>query len=102
MANGNKTENEEDFHPLARRLKFLVSEKFSEHFIWLSVVGLVVTCMAGFIYPFKGHQAPWDFAFGSWAVFGFLSYCIVVLCADPLFKLLSRDEDYYGEGGDDD
>jgi len=43
------------------------------------------------------HPAPWDFGF-SWAVIGFVAYSVVVLSAEPLFRLLARGEDYYAEG----
>jgi hypothetical protein len=36
---------------------------------------------------------------GSWAIFGFLAYSLIVFAANPLFRLLGRPEDYYGEGG---
>lgn len=103
MAKGKTPKDDKDIHPLSRKLMFLGDHKFIESFIWLPIIGLAVTCMAGFLYPFEeGHAAPWDFSFGSWAIFGFLAYSFVVLSAEPLFKLLSRNEDYYGEGGDDD
>ena len=36
---------------------------------------------------------------GSWAIFGFLAYSFSVFMAEPLFRLLGRKEDFYGEGG---
>ncbi len=98
----NAPANDEDIHPLSRKLLFLGDHKFIDNFIWLPIIGLVITVMAGFIYPFpEGYAAPWDF-FASWAILGFIAYSFVVLSAGPLFKLLARDESYYGEGGDDD
>ena len=94
--------NDDNIHPVSRRFLFLGDHKFIDNFIWLPVVGLAITIMAGLIYPFKeGHAAPWDF-FASWAIIGFVAYSFVVLSAGPLFKLLARDESYYGEGGEDD
>ena len=36
---------------------------------------------------------------GSWAIYGFIAYSLIVLSANSLFKFLGRDEDYYREGG---
>ena len=91
-----------DIHPLAKPFLFLGSDKFVKNFVWFILAGLIVTIILGFVYPFDSHhKAPWDFVI-SWALIGGLSYAFLVFCANPLFKLLSRPEDYYGEGGDDD
>lgn len=101
MAHDHDTPNDDNIHPVSKKFLWLGDKKVIESFIWLPVIGLVITIMAGFMYPFDPkHKAPWDF-FASWAIFGFLAYLIVVLSADPIFKLLSRKEDYYGEGSDD-
>jgi len=50
------------------------------------------------MYPLK-HPAPWEVFPGSWAVFGFIAYSLIVFAAPALFKVLARDENYYGEGG---
>ncbi len=83
-------------HPLAKPFLFLGKEKVKRGFIWFPVVGLIIVSAMGFFFPPK-HPAPWDFGF-SWAVIGFVAYTIVVLSAEPLFKMLARDETYYGEG----
>ena len=103
MAHSSKTPAKDDqIHPVSRRFLFLGDPKFIDNFIWLPVVGLAITIMGGLMFPFKeGHLAPWDF-FASWAIIGFVAYSFVVLSAGPLFRWLSRDESYYGEGGDDD
>lgn len=83
-------------HPYAKPFLFLGKESVKRGFIWLPVAGLILVSVLGFFFPPK-HPAPWDFGF-SWAVIGFAAYTIVVLSAEPLFKLLARGEDYYGEG----
>lgn len=83
-------------HPYARPFLFLGKESVKRNFIWLPVIGLIAMVILGYFFPPK-HPAPWDF-FGSWAVIGFAAYSVVVLSANPLFKLLGREEGYYGEG----
>lgn len=83
-------------HPYARPFLFLGKESVKRNFIWLPLIGVIVMVVLGYFYPPK-HPAPWDF-FGSWAVIGFTAYTIVVLSAEPLFRLLSRPENYYAEG----
>ncbi len=103
MAQNKNKKKTDDIHPTAKKFLWLADEKVVNGFIWLPVIGLIIACMAGFLFPFDpAHKAPWDFAFGSWAIVGFVAYCIVVLAADPMFKLLSRDENYYGEESQDD
>lgn len=88
----------EGIHPAAKPFLFLVDDKFKRNFLWLPLVGIIITTILGVMHPLK-HPAPWDIIPGSWAVFGFLAYSFIVLMARPLFKLLSREEGYYGEGG---
>lgn len=103
MAKHKKTPDNENIHPVSKKFLWLADEKVVQGFIWLPVVGLAVTMVAQFIYPFEeGHMAPWDKIPWSWAIIGFCAYSFVVLSAEPLFKVLSRPEDYYGEGQDDD
>lgn len=104
MAEKKIDPKDDDIHPLSRHFLFLGEKKTKENFIWLPILGMVITVMCGLIPKFKfdpHHMAPWDF-FASWAVIGFIAYSFVVFSADPLFRLLSRDENYYGEGDDDD
>ncbi len=84
-------------HPMAVPFLWLGKESVIKNFIWLPLAGMAITIALGLIYP-QHHTAPWDF-FGSWALIGFFAYSFVVFSAGPLFKFLSRDEDYYGEGG---
>lgn len=101
MAHDHDTASDENIHPVSKKFLWLADKKVVDGFIWLPVIGLVITVMAAFLYPFDPHhKAPWDF-FASWGIIGFLAYSFVVLSAEPLFKLLSRPEDYYGEGSDD-
>ncbi|MGB0907829.1 MAG: hypothetical protein ACPGVT_10075 [Maricaulaceae bacterium] len=88
-------------HPLAVPFLWLANPKVERGFIWIPLIGMIITILLGLVYPQK-HPAPWDkLFFGSWAVIGFFAYSFVVMSAEPLFKLLARDEDYYGEGSTD-
>lgn len=88
-------------HPLAVPFLWLGKKSVQDNFIWVSLAGLIITVALGLVYmPQVKHPAPWDF-FGSWAVIGFVAYTFVVLSAEPLFKLLSRPENYYNEDVDD-
>jgi len=89
--------HDEHIHPLSRKFLWLADPKIVNGFIWLPIIGLAVTIPLAFLYPFEeGHKAPWDF-FASWAIIGFVAYSFVVLSAEPLFRLLARKENYYGE-----
>ena len=103
MAQDHISPEDDKIHPLAKKFLWLANPRVVRGFIWLPVIGLAVTYVAGFIFPFyPDHKAPWDINWlGSWGLIGFIAYTTVVLSADPLFKLLSRGEDYYGEGSDD-
>ncbi|MCF6275587.1 MAG: hypothetical protein L3J05_07470 [Robiginitomaculum sp.] len=86
-------------HPMAVPFLWLGSAKVQRNFIFVPLFGMILFSVLGFFYPPK-HPAPWDFGF-SYAVIGFVSYCFVVLAAWPLFRLLSRPENYYVEDGED-
>ncbi len=83
-------------HPLAVPFLFLGRKSFQDKFIYIALIGLLITIGLGFIYPLH-HPAPYDVMPASWGWIGFLSYSFLVLCAKPLFKLLARPESYYGE-----
>lgn len=85
-------------HPAAKPFLFLGKESVKRNFIWLPLIGIILTVIIGYFHPLK-HPAPWEFFPRSWAVFGFFAYSFIVFTAPYLFKLLARDEDYYGEGG---
>ncbi len=88
---------DEYIHPLSRKFLWLGEQKVIDGFIWVPIIGLIISTMAVFIYPFDdAHKASWDF-FASWAIIGLVAYSIVVISAEPLFRLLSRKENYYGE-----
>ena len=92
-----------DIHPAARPFLFLGETKVKRNFLWLPLIGLILSSIFGVIHPSK-YPAPWEkigdtVIPGSWAIFGFLAYSFIVLVAPLLFKLLARDENYYGEGG---
>jgi len=88
----------EGIHPFAKPFLFLGKESVKRSFMWLPLVGIIVTVILGIMYPLK-HPAPWEVFPGSWAVFGFIAYSLIVFAAPALFKVLARDENYYGEGG---
>lgn len=100
----NEDVNLDDIHPFSRKFLWLADPKIKKNFIWFTVLGLILTIIAGFIFPNK-HPGPWEpgwLSTISYGVIGFGAYTIVVLSAAPLFNLLSRDEAYYGEGDDHD
>lgn len=95
--------DQDQIHPAARPFLFLGTAKVKRNFIWLPLAGMVLASLIGIFHPPK-HPAPWEMVGGtmipgSWAIFGFLAYSFIVLMANPLFRLLGRSEDYYGEGG---
>lgn len=98
MSDPHIIENDDHVHKLAKPFVFLMSQKVKRGFIIVPIVGLIISIIFGFIYPLH-HPSPIDYAMPgySWAVIGFVSYAFVVLASHPLFKLLSRKEDYYGE-----
>lgn len=63
------------------------------HGLWLAcalvlIIGLFV----------QGHtRFGFDGWFGFYALFGFVAYCVIVLGAKQLRRLLRRPEDYYGD-----
>ena len=87
-----------DIHPFAVPFLFLGRKSVIENFMWLPLIGMIIMIILGVVYP-PHHPAPWDVVPGSWAIIGFVAYTIIVLSARPLFSLLARSEDYYGEGG---
>ncbi|MBC6403227.1 MAG: hypothetical protein GDA39_00620 [Hyphomonadaceae bacterium] len=94
---------DDKIHPAARYLMWTANSGVVRNFIRFALGGVTLFFLLQFVFPFTDpkHMAPWDHVPGAWAVIGFVSYCIVVLSAGPLFRWLSRPEDYYGEGGTD-
>ncbi len=88
----------EGIHPAAKPFLFLGKESVKRGFMIVPLLGIIITVLLGLMFPLK-HPAPWDFVPGSWAIFGFLAYSTIVFAAPALFKILARDESYYGEGG---
>ena len=94
-----ETKHMDDIHPAARPFLFLGELKTRRNFIWVPLVGMIVCIILGHYHPQK-HPLPYEqYIPGSWAIWGFVAYSIIVLSANTLFRLLGRDEDYYGEGG---
>lgn len=89
----------DDIHPLSKKFLFLGDAKVKKNFIWLPLIGMIICMILGVLHPQK-HPLPIEkFIPGSWAIYGFIAYSLIVLSASTLFRLLGRDEDYYGEGG---
>lgn len=103
MADNYDIQSDDNIHPAAKYLLWLAAPKLVKNFIWFALGGLILFTLLQFVFPFTdpSHMAPWDHLPGAWGIIGFVAYTIVVLSAGPLFRLLSRDEDYYGEGGTD-
>lgn len=90
---------QDDIHPAAKPFLFLGKESVKRNFIWLPLIGMIICIILGVLYPQK-HPLPIEkYIPGSWAIYGFIAYSLIVLSANSLFKFLGRDEDYYGEGG---
>lgn len=95
----NAPETLDDIHPVSKKFLWLANPKVKRNFIWFTVAGLVLTVIFGYFVPTK-HPAPWEFGVlyaVSFGVIGFVAYSIVVFSAWPLFRALSRPENYYGE-----
>ncbi len=89
----------DDIHPAAKPFLFLGTARVKHNFMWVVLAGMIICVVLGLFFPQK-HPLPIEkYIPGSWAVFGFLAYSFIVLCAPIIFKALARDEDYYGEGG---
>ena len=87
-------------HPAAVPFLWLANKGVVKNFFYVPLIGIIFFTIMGIFYPLH-HPAPWDVVPGSYAIVGFIAYSFVVLASWPLFKLLSRPEDYYGEGDDD-
>jgi len=91
-------------HPLAKIFVWTDTPGAKKNFIWISVVGLIITAALMVIYPNK-HPAPWEVGpmkLIAYGVIGGFAYTFVVFSAKPLFNMLSRPENFYGEGDDHD
>ena len=89
----------DDIHPAAKPFLFLGTARVKRNFMWVVLTGMIICVVLGLFFPQK-HPLPIEkYIPGSWAVFGFLAYSFIVLCAPVIFKALARDEAYYGEGG---
>lgn len=98
-ANELKTNAADDIHPISRHFLFLGNEKVKRNFIWIPLIGMIICVILGILHPQK-HPLPIEkYIPGSWAIYGFIAYSLIVLSASTLFRILGRDEDYYGEGG---
>ncbi len=86
-------------HPAAVPFLWLGNEKVQKNFIFVPLIGMIIFSILGLFFPLS-RQAKWDF-FASYALIGFVSYCLVVFAAWPLFRLLARPENYYGEEVED-
>ncbi len=89
----------DDIHPAAKPFLFLGDIKTRRNFIWLPLIGMIVCIILGMFYPQAKALPIEKYIPGSWAIYGFLAYSLIVLSANSLFNFLGRDENYYGEGG---
>jgi len=89
----------DDIHPAARPFLFLGDPKVKRNFIWLPFVGMIICIILGLFYPQAKALPIEKYIPGSWAIYGFVAYSLIVLSANTLFNFLGRDESYYGEGG---
>ena len=88
-----------DIHPAARPFLFLGKESVKKNFIWFPLTGMIICVIIGVFYPQAKALPIEKYIPGSWAIYGFVAYSLIVLSANSLFKFLGRDENYYGEGG---
>ena len=88
-----------DIHPAARPFLFLGKENVKKNFIWFPLIGMIICVIIGVFYPQAKALPIEKYIPGSWAIYGFVAYSLIVLSANSLFKFLGRDENYYGEGG---
>ncbi len=88
-----------DIHPAARPFLFLGKESVKKNFIWFPLIGMIICIIIGVFYPQAKALPIEKYIPGSWAIYGFIAYSLIVLSANSLFKFLGRDENYYGEGG---
>ena len=64
----------------------------------LIIAVLIISCIALFAVDFFYHKhVHYEFEqwYGFYAWYGFLSYCLIVLSAKQMRKLIGRKEDYY-------
>ena len=88
-----------DIHPAARPFLFLGKESVKKNLIWFPLIGMIICVIIGVFYPQAKALPIEKYIPGSWAIYGFVAYSLIVLSANSLFKFLGRDENYYGEGG---
>ena len=74
----------------------LDNPRFIKLLVWL-------TCITGaglFAFDFFFHRHvthPFEHLYGFYAIYGFSAYCLLVVIAKGLRKLVKRREDYYGD-----
>ena len=88
-----------DIHPAARPFLFLGKESVKKNFIWFPLIGMIICVIIGIFNPQAKALPIEKYIPGSWAIYGFVAYSLIVLSANSLFNFLGRDENYYGEGG---
>ncbi len=88
-----------EMHPAAKKLAFLGSDKTRRNFIWVPLVGFLLTSFLGIFFPQK-YPAPWekigDFAIpASWAIFGLIMFAAVAFLTPFFSKLFVKPEGFY-------
>jgi hypothetical protein len=96
----SEAQERDKVHPIARRLRFIEASSFPRR---LTIVLGVVAIALALVDVFHHRHAlfTWEGWIGFHGVYGFAAFCVVVLTGWPLRRLLSRPENYYGEGDED-
>lgn len=102
MSGDPKPGDDAGVHPVSKHLLFLDSPKFRNRVFWVLLALVLLLVAAGFSDQIDRHPHFWfEERFNPFhAVYGFIAFVFAVLCGWPLRKLLSRPEDYYGQGDD--
>ena len=84
-----QTPNLDDIHPAARPFLFLGKESVKRNFIWFPLLGMIICIILGVFNPQAKALPIEKYIPGSWAIYGFIAYSLIVLSANSLFKFLS-------------
>jgi len=77
-----ETKQQDDIHPAARPFLFLGKESVKRNFIWFPLVGMIICIILGMFYPQAKALPIEKYIPGSWAIYGFLAYSLIVLSAN--------------------
>jgi len=71
----------EGIHPAAKPFLFLGKEKVKRNFIWLPLIGMIICIILGLQHPQAKALPIEKYIPGSWAIYGFIAYSLIVLSA---------------------